>query len=70
MADMVEYGGGRQRGFILASEGRGGKGWRSFTSELRSVVQFFQSLYSGGPAGVRSGGCSSLGLGESGLVRC
>jgi hypothetical protein len=44
-------------------KGRDGNGWRPFASELRSTVQFLQSLYGGGSAGVRNEGRLSLGMG-------
>jgi hypothetical protein len=62
---VVEYNGGRWTGFILVSKGRGDKGLRAFTSELHLVVQFLQSLYSGGSAKVSNGGHLLLGLGKS-----
>lgn len=46
-------------------EGRDGKGWRSFASELRLVVQFFQLQYGGGSAGLRNGSHSVLDVGKS-----
>lgn len=66
---MAEYSEGRWRGFILVPEGRGGRGWRSFTSELRLVLQFFQLLYSDGSARVHTGVRSSLGLGKCESMR-
>lgn len=50
-------------------EGRGGRGWRSFTSELHLVLQFFQLLYSDGSARVHTGVRSSLGLGKCESMR-
>lgn len=46
-------------------EGRDDKGWRSFASELHSVVPFLQSLYSGGSTGVCNGDRSSPSMGKS-----
>lgn len=37
--------GGGQRGHILVSEGRNGVRWRIFASEVRLVVNFFQSFF-------------------------
>lgn len=39
---LAEYGGGGgRRGFIVAPEGREGRGWSNFVAELRKVVAFF-----------------------------
>lgn len=43
-------------GNIRVLEGRGGKGWRSFATELVSVLQLLRSSSSGGLAGFRFDG--------------
>jgi hypothetical protein len=48
---VAEYGGGRRSGRMLVPEGRGGKGWRSFATELWSVLQLLQLSSGGGLAG-------------------
>lgn len=46
---LEDYGGGNQRGFIIISERRYDKGWRSLALELRVILNFFSlSVHGGG----------------------
>jgi len=66
---LAEYDGLGRKGFIVVQEGKGGKGWSSFSLELRLVLYFLFTIYGGGsrprPAVVQRGGRLSHGLGGS-----
>ena len=63
---MAEYVGGGWKGFIVVLEGRGGKGWSSFSLKLHSVLYFVHENHNGGsrpqPVGFQRGGHFSHGL--------
>jgi hypothetical protein len=54
--ELAVYAEGGWRGFILFSEGKGGRGWNRMAKELGKVLVFLDTLFGSSPVGVFSGG--------------
>jgi hypothetical protein len=54
--ELAVYAEGGWQGFILFSEGKGGRGWNRMAKELGKVLVFLDTLFGSSPVGVFSGG--------------